>query len=338
MSDVRLVASFDNGPADAPVLVLANPIGTTLELWDFQVPVLRRLGFRLLRFNARGHGGSTAPPGPYSLAELGTDVLTLLNFYGVESAAFCGVSLGGMTGLWLAANAPARVTSLVVCCTAVVPMPSRDAWLERVSLVRSGGMAALRDLVPPRWFTPGFFQREPAAAARAVDMLTGCDPEGYAGCAEAIADMDLLPLLGSVKAPTLVLAGELDPAAPPWQGASAARAIPGSRFVVVRGTSHFAHYETPGPVTDAIARHLETRRLPPTSRLHSSTGRRPQAFPEHPAHGVPAPGPAPGVPAPGPAPGVPPRVLLPACRPGPAPGVPARCCCDRAAGASYQDI
>ena len=255
MSDARLVASLDNG--EGPVLILANPIGATMEVWDFQVPVLRRLGYRLLRYNARGHGGSTAPPGPYSIAELGTDVLTLLNFYGVESAAFCGVSLGGMTGLWLAANVPSRVTSLVVCCTAVVPMPSRDAWLERVALVRSGGMAAIRDLVPPRWFTPGFLRREPAAVARVADMLTGCDPEGYAGCGEAIADMDLRVLLGSVKAPTLVLSGELDAAAPPCQGASTARAIPGSRFVVVRGRSHFAHYEEPGPVTDAIARHLE---------------------------------------------------------------------------------
>jgi 3-oxoadipate enol-lactonase len=256
MSDVRLVASLDDGPADAPVLVLSNPIGTTLEIWDFQLPVLRRLGYRLLRYNARGHGGSTAPPGPYSLAELGTDVLALLNFYGLESAAFCGVSLGGMTGLWLAANAQERISSLVACCTAVVPMPSRDAWLERVSLVRSGGMDAIREVVPSRWFTPGFFLHEPAAVARAAGMLAGCDPEGYAGCAEAIADMDLRPLLGSVKAPTLVLSGELDPAAPPWQGASTARAIPGARFVVVRGTSHFAHYESPGPVTDAIARHL----------------------------------------------------------------------------------
>jgi 3-oxoadipate enol-lactonase len=256
MSDVRLVASLDDG--DGPVLVLSNPIGTTFQVWDASLFGLRRLGFRLLRYNARGHGGSAAPPGPYSLAELGTDVLELLNAYEIESAAFCGVSLGGMTGLWLAANAPSRVSSLVACCTAVVPMPSRDAWLERVALVRSGGMAAIVEMVPPRWFTPGFLRREPVAVARVVDMLTGCDPEGYAGCGEAIADMDLRPLLGSVKAPTLVLAGELDPAAPPWQAASAARAIPGSHFEVIRGTSHFAHYETPGPVTDAIARHFQS--------------------------------------------------------------------------------
>jgi 3-oxoadipate enol-lactonase len=255
MSDVRLVAELDDGPADAPVLVLANPIGTTMDVWEAQLPVLRRR-FRLLRFNARGHGGSAAPTGPYSLAELGTDVLGLLNSYGITTAAFCGVSLGGMTGLWLAANAPDRISSLVVCCTAITPMPSRQAWLDRAGLVREQGMAAISEMMPARWFTPGFIAREPAAVSRVVEMLTGTDPEGYAGCAEAIAELDLRSVLSSVKAPALVISGEQDPAAPPWQGAITARGIPGSRLVVIRGTSHLACYETPGPVTAAIDRHL----------------------------------------------------------------------------------
>jgi 3-oxoadipate enol-lactonase len=250
-----LVAELDDGPADARVLVLANPIGTTMEVWDAQLPVLRRR-FRLLRFNARGHGGSAAPPGPYSLAELGTDVLGLLNSCGITTAAFCGVSLGGMTGLWLAANAPDRISSLVACCTAITPMPSRQAWLDRAGLVREQGMTAISEMMPARWFTPRFIAREPVAVSRVVEMLNGTDPEGYASCGEAIAGMDLRPALGSVKAPTLVISGEQDPAAPPWQGAITARGIPGSRLVVIRGTSHLAHYETPGPVTDAIDRHL----------------------------------------------------------------------------------
>ena len=259
MSDVRLVAELDDGPADAPALVLANPIGTTMEIWDAQVPALRQR-FRLLRFNARGHGGSAAPPGPYSLAELGTDVLSLLNSYGITSAAFCGVSLGGMTGLWLAANAPDRISSLVVCCTAITPVPSRQAWLDRAALVREQGMAAISEMMPSRWFTPRFIASEPAAVARVTDMLTGISSEGYAGCGEAIADLDLRPALGSVKAPTLVISGEQDPAAPPWQGAITARGIPGSRFVVIRGASHLAHYETPGPVTAAMVAHLAHER------------------------------------------------------------------------------
>lgn len=256
MSDVRLVSSFADDPADAPVLVLANPIGMKMDVWDAQLPALRRR-FRLLRFNARGHGGSAAPPGPYSLAELGTDVLSLLNSHGVTSAAFCGVSLGGMTGLWLAANVPERISSLVVCCTAITPMPSRQAWLDRAALAREQGMAAIGEMAPERWFTPRFIAHSAAAVGRVVDMLLDCDAEGYAGCAEAIADLDLRPALSAVKAPTLIISGSEDAAAPPWQGATTARRIPGSRLVVIRGTSHLAHYETPGPVTSAIIRHLD---------------------------------------------------------------------------------
>ncbi|HEX6525710.1 MAG TPA: 3-oxoadipate enol-lactonase [Streptosporangiaceae bacterium] len=261
-----MIAELDEEPANSPVLVLANPIGTTMEVWDTQLPVLRRR-FRLLRFNARGHGGSAAPPGPYSLAELGTDVLGLLNSFGITSAALCGVSLGGMTGLWLAANAPERISSLVVCCTAITPMPSRQAWLERAALVRAEGTKAISDATPARWFTPAFIAREPAAVASVVDQLLHCDPDGYAGCAEAIADMDLRPVLSAVKAPTLVISGEQDPAAPPWQGAITARGIPGAQLRVIRGTSHLAHYETPGPVTYAITRHLASQALLLTSEI-----------------------------------------------------------------------
>jgi 3-oxoadipate enol-lactonase len=258
MSEVPLAASLE-GPADAPVLVLANPIGTTRAIWAAQVPLLRR-HFRLLRFELRGHGEpgarSAAPPGPYSIADLGTDVLGLMRDHGVTSAAYCGISIGGMTGLWLAANAPERISSLIVCCAAITPMPSRQAWLDRAALVRSRGMAAISEMVPPRWFTADFIARQPAAVSAVVDMLLGTDPEGYAGCGEAIADLDLLPALGAIKAPTLVLAGAEDPAAPPWQGAQTALGIADSRLTVIRGTSHLAAYQTPGPVTAAILAHL----------------------------------------------------------------------------------
>src|SRR5271156_3202072 len=224
MSEARLAASLD-GPDSAPGLVLANPIGTTRAFWGAQVPVLQR-NFRLLRFELRGHGEagarSAAPPGPYSIAELGTDVLSLMRDYGVTTAAYCGISIGGMIGLWLAANAPERISSLVVCCAAITPMPSRQAWLDRAALVRSRGMAAISEMIPPRWFTPDFIARDPAAVAFVMDMLHGTDPGGYAGCGEAIAEMDLRPALGSIKAPTLVISGAEDQAAPPWQGAGAA--------------------------------------------------------------------------------------------------------------------
>jgi 3-oxoadipate enol-lactonase len=261
MSEARLAASLD-GPDGAPVLVLANPIGTTRAIWAAQVPVLQR-HFRLLRFELRGHGEpgtrSAAPPGPYSIAELGTDVLGLMRDYGVTTAAYCGISIGGIIGLWLAANTPERISSLVVCCAAITPMPSRQAWLDRAALVRSAGMAAISEMTPPRWFTADFIARRPAAVSAVLDMLLGTDPRGYAGCADAIADLDLAPLapaLGAIKAPTLVLAGAEDPAAPPWQGARTALSITDSRLTVIRGTSHLAPYQTPGPVTAAILGHL----------------------------------------------------------------------------------
>lgn len=260
MPSASLVSSLEEGPSeDAPVLVLGNPIGTTRAVWDKQVPALAR-HFRVLRLEWRGHGvpgaQSGAPPGPYTIAELGADVLTAVNHYELTSFAYAGVSLGGMTGLWLAANAPERVTSLAVCCSALAPMPSPDLWHERARLVRAGGMDAIADTVVPRWFTPSFVARHPDEVATVLAMLRGTAPEGYAACGEAIASMDLWPLLPSVKAPTLVLSGAEDPAAPPWVGARTARGIPGSRFTVVRGASHFAHYETPGPVTDALLRHF----------------------------------------------------------------------------------
>jgi 3-oxoadipate enol-lactonase len=256
----KLVSSIE-GPDDAPVLVLSNPIGTTRDVWVHQVPVLSRY-FRVLRYEPRGHGvpgaQSPAPRGPYSIAELGADVLATVNRYGCERFAFAGVSLGGMTGLWLAANAPERVTALAVCCAALTPLPSAQAWHDRAALVRAEGMAPLADMVVPRWFTPAFLAREPAPAAAVAQMLKETSPEGYAGCGEAIAALDLRPQLASVQAPTLVLSGAEDVAAPPSVGAYTARAIDGARLTVIQAAAHFAHYEKPGPVTDALVSHFRS--------------------------------------------------------------------------------
>jgi 3-oxoadipate enol-lactonase len=258
MSEPGIAADL-TGPEDAPLLVLANPLGTTRAIWDQQLPMLNRR-FRVLRFELRGHGTdgerSSAQRGPYTLAQLGTDVLGLLNAVGVTRAAYAGVSIGGMIGLWLAANAPERISSLAVCCTAIEPMPSAQAWRERSALVRAEGMPAIADMVVPRWFTQGFVRRSPDRVAAVLDMLKACDPEGYAGCGDAIASMNLLPALPAIKAPTLVISGAEDLAAPPAHGARTARAIPGARFTVIRGTSHLGPYETPGPVTAALLAHL----------------------------------------------------------------------------------
>jgi 3-oxoadipate enol-lactonase len=242
------------------VLVLGNPIGTTRDVWSHQVPVLSQY-FRIVRYEPRGHGApgaqSAAPRGPYTIAELGSDVLATLNNYGIERFAFAGVSLGGMTGIWLAANAPERVTSLAVCCAALTPMPDAQAWHDRAALVRKEGMAALAGLVVPRWFTPRFMASEPEQVETVVAMLKGTSPEGYGGCGEAIAALDLRPQLASVKAPTLVVSGAEDVAAPPSVGAYTARNIAGARLTVIQAASHFAHYEKPGPVTNALLTHFQ---------------------------------------------------------------------------------
>jgi 3-oxoadipate enol-lactonase len=160
-----------------------------------------------------------------------------------------------MVGMWLAANAPERISRLALCCTSAY-MPPASMWADRAAKARSEGMASLADQVVARWFTPAYRSREPEAVATVVEMLKGTDPEGYAGCAEAIATMDLRPVIAAITAPTLVIAATEDPATPPWHGAQIARAVPGARLTVLRGTSHLANYQTPGQVTVELSDHL----------------------------------------------------------------------------------
>ena len=251
---VRLSASV-TGAAGAPVLVLGNSLGTTGDLWR---PQLAALGgrFRVVRYEHRGHGGSPAPPGPYTIAELGADVLALLDELEIESASYCGISLGGMVGMWLAATAPERIRALALCCTSAY-IRTAQLFLDRAALVRAAGMAAVSRQVVERWFTPAFAARHPAIPASFVTTLEqNVDPEGYAGCCEAIAAMDLRPLLPSVSPPTLVIAGADDPALPPWHSAIIASAIPGARLRVIRGAAHLANVSQPGEVTAALLAHL----------------------------------------------------------------------------------
>jgi 3-oxoadipate enol-lactonase len=259
---VRLMASLD-GPPGAPVLVLGNSLGTTRAVWEGQIPAFRRR-FRLLRYEHRGHGGhgpdgdpsgSPAPPGPYSIAALGADVLALLDAHEIDRAAYCGISMGGMIGMWLAANAPHRISALGLCCTSA-HFPSVQVWHERATTVRGGGMTAISGPVVARWFTPAFAAREPAVTAAFLADLERTDPAGYAGCCDALAAMDLRSSLGSIRAPTLVIAGAEDPATPPAHGAQVAAAIAGARLSVIRGAAHLAPVSAAGEVTAALLAHL----------------------------------------------------------------------------------
>jgi 3-oxoadipate enol-lactonase len=256
---LRLAASLE-GPAGLPVLVLGNSLGTSRGVWDAQVPALSA-HFRLLRFELPGHGKGlpVPPPGPYGIADLAAAVLALLDEHGIAHASYAGVSLGGMIGMWLAAHAPERIVALGLCCTSA-HMPPASGWLDRAARVRTSGMASVTGTALDRWFTPEFARRSPAVLAEIAGMLEAADPEGYAGCCEAIAAMDQRPDLASITAPTLVIAGSEDPSTPPPHGALIASAIPGARLAVVRGAAHLANVQAPGPVTAALLGHLAARR------------------------------------------------------------------------------
>jgi 3-oxoadipate enol-lactonase len=242
------------GPEDAPVLVLANSLGTTKEMWEAQASALRER-FSLVRYDHRGHGASAVPPGPYSLGDLGRDALALLDSLGVERFSFCGLSLGGMVGMWVASEEPGRVERLVLCCTSARLGPP-ETWETRAGIVRAEGMGAIAETVVERWFTPAFREERPEVVRWAVGMLEGTPPEGYAGCCEAIRDMDLRERLGAIRAPTLVIAGADDPATPPEHAGLIASLIPDARLTVVPRSAHLANVEQPEAVTEGILGHL----------------------------------------------------------------------------------
>lgn len=237
---------FD-GPEDAPVVVLGPSLGTTHDLWAPQLPALTG-SWRVLRYDLPGHGG--APAAPVTMADLAAGVGALLDRYGLERVAYCGVSIGGAIGATLAATAADRIGSLVLCCTSAY-FGGPDGWLERAALVRREGMEPLVEAARGRWFTPAFATPEPQ-----LTMLRETDPEGYAACCEAIAGFDLRDRLGAVRAPTLVIAGAEDPATPVEHSRLLAAGIPGAALHVVAGAAHLANVERPDEVGEAIARHL----------------------------------------------------------------------------------
>jgi 3-oxoadipate enol-lactonase len=244
------------GAEDAPPLLLAGSLGTTLAVWEPQLAALSAR-LRVIRVDLRGHGGSPAPPGPYAIADLGADVLALLDGLGLERASWCGLSIGGMVGQWLAAHAPERIHRLVLLCTSA-HLPPASAWAERAAAVRAAGsVEVVADAVVERWLTPPFAAAHPERRAWLRDMLVGCDPEGYAACCEAIAGMDLRPDLERIAAPTLVVGAEDDPATPPEHQRTIAATVPGARLELLPRAAHLASVERPEPVTRLVLDHLE---------------------------------------------------------------------------------
>ncbi|MGW4643618.1 bifunctional 3-oxoadipate enol-lactonase/4-carboxymuconolactone decarboxylase PcaDC [Sphaerisporangium sp. NPDC004334] len=247
-----------DGADSAPPLVLGPSLGTSLAVWDPQVPVLTR-HHRVVRWDLPGHGRSPADllpstaPGATTVADLARLVLDLADALGLDAFAYAGVSLGGAVGAWLAVHHPERVTSLALVCSSA-RFGEPESWRERGALVRAEGTGPVADVAAARWFTPAF-ARAPVARALTED-LRAADPEGYAACCDALAAYDLRADLPRVTAPTLVVAGRDDPATPPRHARELADGIPGASLTEVSHAAHLAGVERPGPVLAALLAHL----------------------------------------------------------------------------------
>lgn len=247
-----MLAHSLDGPDGAPVVVLSNSLGTTPEMWDGQLLALAE-HFCVLRYDHRGHGRSPVPPGPYTIEDLGSDLLAALDRLGIERASLCGLSLGGMVSMWVASEAPDRVDRLVLCNTSAYMGPP-ERWTERATLVREQGTDAIVDGAIERWLTPA--GRGTRAEQRLRAMLHATPDEGYASCCEAVGSTDLRDRLAAIRAPTLVIAGADDPALPPERARRLADAIRGARLEVIERGAHLVNVERPEEFNRALLGHL----------------------------------------------------------------------------------
>lgn len=231
------------GTEFGPPLIFSNSLGTNLHMWDGQLAEAAGRGFRVIRYDQRGHGKSGVPKGPYTLARLADDVIDLLDALRIETTAFCGISLGGMTGMRIAKNHPRRISRLALCNTAAHMGPP-EMWNQRIEAVTKGGMSAVVDAVVERWFTPQFRAAHLNRVAHIREMLLATDPAGYAGCSGAIRDMDERDFLGTIEASALVIVGAHDPATVPEKGEYIAAHIPGGRKEVL-DAAHLSNIERP---------------------------------------------------------------------------------------------
>jgi 3-oxoadipate enol-lactonase len=248
----RLNYRFD-GTADSPVLVLSNSLGTNLSMWDPQIPALAAQ-FRVLRYDTRGHGQSSVTAGPYSITQLGRDVVGLLDGLGIERAHFCGLSMGGVTGMWLGVYAADRINRLVLCNTAA-KIGSAEMWNTRIDTVRTNGLSAVAETQAQRWFTPAFIAKAPNVIAATRQMIASTSPEGYAANCGAIRNMDQRETISRIRARTLVIGGLHDPVISAADIRSLVDTIPGAKLVEL-DASHLSNVEAPVEFTKALLNFL----------------------------------------------------------------------------------
>lgn len=247
------------GPAGAPVLVLSNSLGTDLHMWDVQMPELIR-HFRVLRYDTRGHGASLVTTGPYSIEQLGRDVLALLDTLDIPTVSFCGLSMGGLIGQWLAINSPERIERLVLCNTAA-KIAGPKVWNPRIETVLRDGQAAmqaLRDASVARWFTAEFAAAQPALVSPVVDMLAATSAQGYAANCAAVRDADFREQIRAIQAPTLVVCGDADAVTTVEHGRFLQSGIPAAELRVLPA-AHLSNVQAAAQFTQGVLAFLVPR-------------------------------------------------------------------------------
>jgi 3-oxoadipate enol-lactonase len=251
---VRNVPLHHRVEGDGPPVVLGASLGTTLELWDGFAEELAG-DHRVVRFDMRGHGGSPAPPGGYTMEELAADVVGLADDLGLDRFAYVGLSIGGAIGQVLGVDHGDRLTSLVLCGSA--PRFGEPAtWHERAALVRDSGLEELVEPTTARWFTAEFRAEQPDEVERVMSQFRSTPPEGYAGCCEALAGFDVTSRLGEIGTPTRVVVGSEDPTTTPSVAADLASAVPDADVVVVEGAAHIVNVGRPAEFASAVRAHL----------------------------------------------------------------------------------
>jgi 3-oxoadipate enol-lactonase len=243
-----------SGPEDAPVLLLSHSLGTNFTMWDAQLPQLSK-SFRVLRYDTRGHGQSEISRGPYDFDKLGRDVLGLADELGIAKFSFCGLSMGGVTGMWLGINASYRLHKLALCSTAA-KIGNAETWNARIEAVRKGGMKAVAAGTMERWFTASFRQREPQTVDRIQKMVESTDLQGFIACCEALREADFRESIKQIRTPTLVLAGAHDAGTTPADGKFIANQIAGARYVEL-DAAHLSNIEQREAFTEELSKFLE---------------------------------------------------------------------------------
>jgi 3-oxoadipate enol-lactonase len=247
-----------DGDPSAPPLILSNSLGTDHRMWDGQVEALSQ-HFRVIRYDSRGHGQTEVAPGPYTIEMLADDVLGLMDELHVGRATFCGLSMGGMVGQWLAVHAPTRVGRIVLCNTAAKIGPP-EMWNARIATVEKDGMKAIADAVVTRWFTKEFIRRNSLAANAVKQLLLATDPHGYVSTCAAIRDMDLTKDIQSISMPALIIAGREDGVTPPTDAKFLVDSIEGA-WGKVLNAAHLSNIEDATAFNDALLQFLMSTEL-----------------------------------------------------------------------------